>query len=154
MFRLATAADYEFLPEIGLYELTFDKRPVKGVRCEDPAQGAELYNQARAQFKSALRSWERHTKKIQRQAIKLDLNFHDLIQWAIKFGNAHQSQLVLALFHETNHDRYSKLALELMETNNGEDDLLNFALFLFDQRSLCDVSKLTQITKRKDLKKG
>lgn len=154
MFRLATAADYEFLPEIGLYELTFDKRPVKGVRCDDPVQGAALYNQARAQFKSALRSRERHTKKIQRQAIKPDLNFHDLIQWAIKFGNAHQSQLVLALFHETNHDRYSKLALELMETNNGEDDLLNFALFLFDRRFLCDVSELTQITKRKDLKKG
>lgn len=152
MFRLATAADYEFLPEIGLYELTFDKRPVKGVRCEDPAQGAELYNQARAQFKSALRA--RPVKKKQRRAISPDLNFNEVIQWAIEFGNTHQSQVVLALFHETNHDRYSKLALELMETNNGEDDLLNFALFLFDRRSLCDVSELTQITKRKDLKKG
>lgn len=47
MFRLATPEDYEYLPDIGLYELTFDKRPVQGVRCEDPKQGAADYNNFR-----------------------------------------------------------------------------------------------------------
>ncbi|STM47036.1 Uncharacterised protein [Escherichia coli] len=36
MFRLAKPEDYEFIPDINLWELSFDKRPVRGVRCEDP----------------------------------------------------------------------------------------------------------------------
>ena len=44
MFRLAKPEDYEFIPDINLWELSFDKRPVRGVRCEDPVLGAQQYN--------------------------------------------------------------------------------------------------------------
>ena len=47
LFRLASPADYEYIEEIKLWELSFDKRPVQGVRCEDPVIGAEKYNRGR-----------------------------------------------------------------------------------------------------------
>ncbi|RAP71851.1 hypothetical protein ACZ87_01335 [Candidatus Erwinia dacicola] len=53
MFRLATPEDYEYLPDIGLYELTFDKRPVQGVRCEDPKQGSADYNNFRKKIQGS-----------------------------------------------------------------------------------------------------
>ncbi|HCJ2819318.1 hypothetical protein PG919_26725 [Klebsiella pneumoniae] len=143
MFRLATPADYEYLPDLGLYELTFDKRPIKGVRCDDPAQGAAQYNEARAQFKSALRA--RPVKKKQRWAISPDLNFNEVIQWALKFGSPAQCQLILNLYHERQPDKFSHMAIELAATNSGEDDLLNFVLFLFDKRSACSVSLLCSL---------
>ncbi|MBO1916773.1 hypothetical protein J4727_20480 [Providencia rettgeri] len=41
LFRLASPEDYEYIEELNLWELSFDKRPVQGVRCEDPVIGAE-----------------------------------------------------------------------------------------------------------------
>ncbi|HFW5273066.1 TPA: hypothetical protein ACIBWY_004195 [Salmonella enterica subsp. enterica serovar Bullbay] len=140
MFRLARPEDFDFVPEIGLYELSFDKRPIKGVRCDDPVKGAAQYNQARAQFKSALRA--RPVKKKQRWAVSPDLNFNEVIQWALKFGSPAQCQLILNLYHERQPDKFSHMAIELAATNNGEDDLLNVMLFLFDKRSACNVSLL------------
>ena len=49
-------------------ELSFDKRPVQGVRCEDPVIGAEKYNQGREKFK-ALAS--RHKKTLETERIDL-----------------------------------------------------------------------------------
>jgi len=49
---LASPADYEYIEELKLWELSFDKRPVQGVRCEDPMIGAEKYNQGREKFKA------------------------------------------------------------------------------------------------------
>lgn len=146
MFRLATPADYEFLPDLGLYELRFDKRPIKGVRCDDPVQGAAQYNQARAQFKSALRA--RPVKKQQRWAISPDLNFNEVIQWALKLGSPAQCQLILNLYHERQPDKFSHMAIELAATNSGEDDLLNFVLFLFDKRSACNASLLCTLEEK------
>ncbi|ENY1827865.1 hypothetical protein ACFVMS_004475 [Salmonella enterica] len=146
MFRLATPADYEFLPDLGLYELRFDKRPIKGVRCDDPVQGAAQYNEARAQFKSALRA--RPVKKKQRWAVSPDLNFNEVIQWALKFGSPAQCQLILNLYHERLPDKFSHMAIELAATNSGEDDLLNIVLFLFDKRSACDVSLLRTLEEK------
>ncbi|EGD1139008.1 hypothetical protein IAV22_004433 [Salmonella enterica] len=146
MFRLATPADYEFLPDLGLYELRFDKRPVKGVRCDDPVQGAALYNQARAQFKHALRT--QPVKKKQRWTISPDLNFNEVIQWALTFGSPAQCQLILNLYHERQPDKFSHMAIELAATHSGEDDVLNFVLFLFDKRSACNVSLLSTLEEK------
>ncbi|MBO1929756.1 hypothetical protein J4731_21400 [Providencia rettgeri] len=39
-FCLASPEDYEYIEELNLWELSFDKRPVR-VRCEDPVIGAK-----------------------------------------------------------------------------------------------------------------
>ncbi|MBO1929744.1 hypothetical protein J4731_21325 [Providencia rettgeri] len=49
-----------YIEELNLWELSFDKRPVQGVRCEDPVIGAEKYNQGREKFK-ALASRHKNT---------------------------------------------------------------------------------------------
>lgn len=59
LIRLATPADYAFNQDIGLWELAFDKRPVKGVRCNDPVDGAYEYNQGRLKFVAALDNTKR-----------------------------------------------------------------------------------------------
>ncbi|MBO1929665.1 hypothetical protein J4731_20445 [Providencia rettgeri] len=46
--------------KLNLWELSFDKRPVQGFRCEDPVIGAEKYNQGREKFK-ALASRHKNT---------------------------------------------------------------------------------------------
>ncbi|MBO1929538.1 hypothetical protein J4731_18520 [Providencia rettgeri] len=40
LFRLASPEDYEYIEELNLWELSFDKRPVPFV-VEDPVIGAE-----------------------------------------------------------------------------------------------------------------
>lgn len=146
MFRLATPADYEYLPDLGLYELCFDKRPVQGVRCECPVQGAAQYNQARAQFKSALRAPP--VRKKPRRTVSPDLTFNEVIDWALAFGSPVQCQLVLNLYHERQPDKFSHIAIELMATNSGEDDVLDLVLFLFEKRSACDAGLLCTLEEK------
>ncbi|MGQ7808279.1 hypothetical protein ACUN3I_22015 (plasmid) [Hafnia alvei] len=77
LFRLASPADYEYIEELKLWELSFDKRPLQGVRCEDPVIGAEKYNRGREKFKALASRHKKHWKPN-------GLTFSELIRWAIE----------------------------------------------------------------------
>ncbi|EPM9724485.1 hypothetical protein ACTTO4_004190, partial [Proteus mirabilis] len=83
MFRLATPEDYEYLPDIGLYELTFDKRPVQGVRCEDPKQGAADYNNFRKKFKAVIHKEKQRRKNFYQLT---EISWNAVFDWAIERG--------------------------------------------------------------------
>ena len=138
LFRLASPADYEYIEEIKLWELSFDKRPVQGVRCEDPVIGAEKYNRGREKFK-ALAS--RHKKRWKPNG----LTFSELIRWAIECGTPEQCQLVLALYRCTNDDDYQAMGIQLIRSI----DNANVSPIIFftgkNQRLLGDVSMLKQL---------
>ncbi len=54
LYRAALPEDYVHNPETGLWELSFDQRPVAGTRAASPEEGAAQYNAAREKFKSAV----------------------------------------------------------------------------------------------------
>ena len=54
LYRAALPEDYVHNPETGLWELSFDQRPVAGTRSSCPEEGAAQYNAAREKFKSAV----------------------------------------------------------------------------------------------------
>ncbi|EMQ7867768.1 hypothetical protein WIH60_004564 [Salmonella enterica] len=110
MFRLATPADYEFLPDLNLYELTFDKRPVRGVRCKNPIDGAEVYNQNREKFKSAVHKEKQRRKNFFRLK---EISWNGVFDWAIERGASEECRLLLAMYHAENNKKYQQLLLEL-----------------------------------------
>lgn len=95
MFRLASAADYEYLPDIGLYELTFDKRPVQGVRCECPVQGAQQYNACQQRVKAVRVKKRRHRENF---TPLQDLSWDGIFDWCIAKGTSEECRLVLAFY--------------------------------------------------------
>lgn len=106
LFRLATENDYIFIPEIGLWELSFDKRPVIGVRCGDPVTGAFEYNQARLKFFSAkLKSVKNHK----------EFDFEAVLTWAAEHGSPEQCQFVLNLVNARNISEYKEAALNFIK---------------------------------------
>lgn len=44
LYRAALPEDYVHNPETGLWELSFDQRPVAGTRAASPEEGAAQYN--------------------------------------------------------------------------------------------------------------
>ncbi|NIH07046.1 hypothetical protein [Providencia rettgeri] len=112
MFRLATAADYEYLPEIGLYELTFDKRPVQGVRCENPEQGAQQYNACQQRVKTA-RNKERQRKR--NFTPLTELSWNGVMDWCIAKGTSEECQLVLACYHARDKAQRNDLWLAMKQ---------------------------------------
>ena len=54
LYRAALPEDYVHNPDTGLWELSFDQRPVAGTRSSSPEEGAAQYNAAREKFKSAV----------------------------------------------------------------------------------------------------
>lgn len=121
LFRLATPDDYLFNEELGLWELNFDKRPVKGVRCQNPTDGAYEYNQGRSKFKSALNN---SRDQVQR------FDFDSVLQWAAQHGTPSQCQFVLRLLQAQNSDDYKKIALEFIEKEKDSYPLhLDIAIF-------------------------
>ncbi|MEY1518484.1 hypothetical protein AB7000_21810 [Providencia manganoxydans] len=141
LFCIASPADYEYIEEIKLWELSFDKRPVQGVRCEEPVIGAEKYNQGREKFK-ALAS--RHITRWKPNG----LTFSELIRWAIECGTPEQCQLVLALYHCTNDDDYQVMGIQLSRSI----DNANVSPIIFftgkNQRLLGDISMLKQLEEK------
>ena len=100
-FRVASAKDYTFNRESGFWELSFDRRPVAGTRCEDPEQGAVHYNQARAKFKAKLKEGTRP------EHVYL---FSELVKWVIASGDLAQRTIVLAMLQAQCTDEYSEIA--------------------------------------------
>ena len=122
LFRLASPDDYTFVPELNLWELNFDKRPVQGVRCSDPVDGAFNYNQARMNFFSKL-----DTNKIKEEP---KFKFNDILSWAASTGTKSQCNYVMKMFLAKNKDEYQKIALELMrEKGDNYPYHLDIAIF-------------------------
>ncbi|MEW1489932.1 hypothetical protein AB0X39_22605 [Escherichia coli] len=121
LIRLATPADYAFNQDIGLWELAFDKRPVKGVRCNDPVDGAYEYNQGRLKFLAAL---DNTKKNVQR------FDFEAVLQWAAQHGSPTQCQFVLRLLQAPNSDEYKRIALEFI-TKERENYPLHLDIAIF-----------------------
>lgn len=110
LFRLASQQDYSFIPEINLWELNFDKRPLKGVRCNDPVDGAFDYNQARLKFFIALDKGVKQSQKF---------DFDDILVWAATKGTALQCNYVMQLLLAKNIGEYKKFALELSKCDRS-----------------------------------
>lgn len=138
-FRLAKPEDYAFNDKIDLYELSFDKRPIQGVRCEDPIAGADQYNSQRLKFlNTQIKKW---------QPEKLD--FSEVIRWAIQHGSPNDCQMVWELYHCTDDNLYQSLAIEL----SRRIQTANLSVILFftgkRQRLLSDVSILNELDSKR-----
>ena len=114
IYRVACPNDYVYNPESGFWELSFDHRPVAGVRCDDPVLGAELYNQSRARFQKAcmdaLHIKEKKDMELL-QARRIDKyftqhigDFSELIKWVTESGDLEQQQSVAALLTGITYD--------------------------------------------------
>lgn len=108
LFRLATQNDYIYIPEIDLWELSFDKRPVIGVRCDDPVSGAFEYNQARLKFLSA------RFKSIKKRK---EFDFEAVLIWAAEHGSPEQCHFVLDLVNARNISEYKESALNFIKND-------------------------------------
>jgi len=101
-FRVATPDDYEFIPELGLYELTFDKRPVQGVRSQTPELGAAQYNASQQRLK-AVRDKERQRQK---NFVTLrEFSWNGVFDWCLEFGTPEECRLVLALYRAPDREQ-------------------------------------------------
>ncbi|EDY9127140.1 hypothetical protein GQB61_004281 [Salmonella enterica] len=141
MFRLATPEDYEYLPDIGLYELTFDKRPVQGVRCEDPKQGAADYNNFRKKFKAVIHKEKQRRKNFYQLT---EISWNAVFDWAIERGTQEECRLLQSMYHAENNKKYQQLLLELSKHYGfiKESNLLiPLGLILCNQR-IADTEKL------------
>lgn len=126
MFRLATPADYVYVPEIGLYELIFDKRPVKGVRCEDPEQGAQKYNEWQQRVKAVLRKERRHRENF---TSLQNVSWDGIFDWCIEKGTPEECRLVLA--HYRSHNREEQRAIrDQLRQHDGINRETNILLFM------------------------
>lgn len=100
LFRTASAKDYSFNPESAFWELSFDSRPVRGTRCDDPELGAIQYNEARAKFKAKVKDSVRPAHVHE---------FVELVKWAINSGDLAQRKVVLEMLQAKSSDDYSEI---------------------------------------------
>lgn len=142
LFRLARKEDYSYIAEIGLWELSFDKRPVRGVRCADPEIGAYEYNEHRIKFKQAL---------IKKQMPDYKFDFDSVLMWANNHGSPEQCRIVLNLFHSKNVDEYKSIAISFIQCDKKNYPYhLDFAIFFtgFDTRLTTKTELLDQVEKK------
>lgn len=142
IFRLARKEDYSYIPELGLWELNFDKRPVRGVRCDDPEMGAYEYNESRIKFKQAL---------IKKQMPDYKFDFASVLLWAKEHGSPEQCKIVLNLFHASNAAEYKKIAIRFIQSDKKSYPYhLDFAIFFtgFNTRLTTDNNLLDQVEKK------
>ncbi|EIX9714743.1 hypothetical protein ML110_005170 [Klebsiella pneumoniae] len=145
LFRLARPDDYTYIPEIGMWELNFDKRPVKGVRCKDPSSGADEYNQARIKFFDLSKNANKH--------IELDykFDFESLLLWANNNGTSEQCRFIIKLFRAKNISEYKSIALEFIKNNKeGYPHHLDIAVFFsgFNTRLTANMELIKQVEKK------
>ncbi|TDN48081.1 hypothetical protein [Scandinavium goeteborgense] len=117
--RLALPSDYRYNHDISLWELSFDKRPLTGVRCEEPTIGAEQYNQAKLAFINACRK------------SKTDLPafvFSDVLAWAENEANIVQCSYVLSLLEARNKADYDAVVELLYEDETTPPRYLDIAI--------------------------
>lgn len=142
MFRLATPADYEYLPDIGLYELTFDKRPVQGVRCENPEQGAQQYNASQQRVKTVRLKERRHRENF--TPLK-ELSWNGVLDWCLARGTQEECRLVLAYYKSACREERKTLLHELFRHSGIKREsnaLVMIALFSITGHHLASVDKI------------
>ena len=103
LFRTASAQDYSFNSESGLWELSFDSRPVRGTRCDDPERGAIEYNQGQ----------ERDLFNVQLSDMIAEdkvFEFTELVKWVIESGDFPQRKVVLDMLQAESLDSYREIA--------------------------------------------
>ncbi|HFQ9467568.1 TPA: hypothetical protein ACHTH4_004780 [Escherichia coli] len=145
LFRLARPDDYTYIPEIGMWELNFDKRPVKGVRCEDPTSGADEYNQARIKFFKLSKNANTDI------CLACNLNFESLLLWADNSGTPEQCRFIIKLFRAKNIIDYKRTALEFIRDNKeGYPYHLDIAVFFtgFNTRITAKTELVQQVEKK------
>ncbi|MGG7965054.1 hypothetical protein PGN92_25245 [Klebsiella aerogenes] len=90
LYRAALPEDYAHNPETGLWELSFDQRPVAGTRAYSPEEGAAQYNAAREKFKSALSAVRQRPGPV--------FSFTEMTEWVVEHGTPEQCQAVRLMF--------------------------------------------------------
>lgn len=123
LFRTASAKDYSFNPESGFWELSFDSRPVRGTRCDDPELGAIQYNEARAKFKAKAK------ESVQPAQV---YEFIELVKWAIDSGDLAQRKIVLEMLQAESEDRYSEIKQRALRVIPSHFD---FAYYWIDKNA-------------------
>lgn len=123
LFRTASAKDYSFNPESGFWELSFDSRPVRGTRCDDPELGAIQYNEARSKFKAKVKD---SVKPVHVH------EFVELVKWAIDSGDLAQRKIVLEMLQAESEDRYSEIKQRALRVIPSHFD---FAYYWIDKNA-------------------
>lgn len=90
LYRAALPEDYVHNPEAGLWELSFDQRPVAGTRAASPEEGAAQYNAAREKFKSAVSAVRQRPEPV--------FSFTEMTEWVVEHGTPEQCQAVRLMF--------------------------------------------------------
>ena len=90
LYRAALPEDYVHNPETGLWELSFDQRPVAGTRAASPEEGAAQYNAAREKFKSAVSAVRQRPEPV--------FSFTEMTEWVVEHGTPEQCQAVRLMF--------------------------------------------------------
>lgn len=90
LYRSALPEDYVHNPETGLWELSFDQRPVAGTRAASPEEGAAQYNAAREKFKSAVSAVRQRPEPV--------FSFTEMTEWVVEHGTPEQCQAVRLMF--------------------------------------------------------
>lgn len=148
MFRLARPEDFDFVPEIGLYELSFDKRPVQGVRCENPEEGARRYNEWQQKMRQVRMKERRHRNNFRPL---LNLSWDGIFDWCLENGSPDECRLVLALYrsHDREEQRVLRQQLRQHEGIHRESNILMFsALFSITGNNLASVDKISAVEKK------
>lgn len=90
LYRAALPEDYVHNPDTGLWELSFDQRPVAGTCSSSPEEGAAQYNAAREKFKSAVSAVRQRPEPV--------FSFTEMTEWVVEHGTPEQCQAVLLMF--------------------------------------------------------
>ncbi|MBT0719651.1 hypothetical protein HGT71_15515 [Rosenbergiella epipactidis] len=123
LFRTASAKDYSFNSESGFWELSFDSRPVRGTRCDDPELGASQYNEARAKFKAKVKNSVKPAHVHE---------FIELVRWAIDSGDLAQRKVVLEMLQAESEDHYSEIKRRALRVIPSHFD---FAYYWIDKNA-------------------
>lgn len=144
-FRVATPGDYEFIPELGLYELTFDKRPVQGVRSETPEKGARLYNANQQRVKD-FRAQERQR---QRNFVTLrEFSWNGVFDWCLEQGTPEECRLVLALYHAPDREQRRAIEQQLKQCRGWQHESnahLCSGILLLTHNHMADAKKIQAV---------
>ncbi|MBJ3928158.1 hypothetical protein JGD11_23735, partial [Salmonella enterica subsp. enterica serovar Derby] len=118
LYRAALPEDYVHNPETGLWELSFDQRPVAGTRAASPEEGAAQYNAAREKFKSAVSAVRQRPEPV--------FSFTEMTEWVVEHGTPKQCQAVRLMFDARDKNEFDIAVREGLKLLPGH---LDFAYF-------------------------
>lgn len=139
LYRAALPEDYVHNPETGLWELSFDQRPVAGTRSSCPEEGAAQYNAAREKFKSALSAVRQRPEHV--------FSFTAMTEWVVEHGTKEQCQAVQIMFDARDKHEFDLAVRDGLKVLPGH---LDFAYFFgrFSDRMRVSVLLREQLSQR------